>query len=372
MMKSSYKVKGAFAILAAIVSGCGGDADSGWRPTMENPPPAKFEYLGKDTSVFDMKDDDVVAAVNGAVLTKGDLVLRSKQIAWVLGRTQGLKEQLRNQMQTELSRSRIQSFVDNEVLKQKSREEGLVAEADIRKAAEEAMASFAKMHRIDREKIDAEFPGGGDAIRREAEDACWARAYLDKHEVKGIVVTDEAVSNILADVAAENAVIAASNRTIRARLEDIRRKIVAGEVTFEEMAEKFNEDASHGEDGYWGVFRRSDLPENEELFSLEVGEVSEIMNDGVSYFIVKMLKHDYAERNADGKLTKPETIELAHIELIQEELTVPAEGPEGIKADLQRQMDEQAVRECIDALKGTMSVVYPNGTNFWDRGEKNQ
>ena len=372
MIESRYMAAVAVGVLAAIAVGCGGDAGSGWSPTMENPPPAKFEYVGKDTSVFDMKDDDVVVAVNGAVLTKGELLLRSKQIAWALGRTQGLKEQLRNQMQTELSRSRIQSFVDNEVLKQKSREEGLVAEADIRKAAEEAIDSFAKTYRIAKSKIDVEFPGGRDAIRREAEDTRWARAYLDRHDVKGVVVTDEAVSNILADVAAENAAVTASNRTIRAKLEDIRRKIVSGEATFEEMAKKFSEDVVHGEDGYWGVFRRSDLPENQELFSLEIGEVSEIMNDGVSDFIVKRLNHDYAERNADGKTTKPETIELAHIELVQEELTVPAEGPEGIKADLQRQMDEQAVRECIDALKTTMNVVYPNGTNFWDRGEKNQ
>ena len=97
--------------------------------------------------------------------------------------------------------------------------------------------------------------------------------------------------------------------------------------------------------------------------------VSDIINDGVSFFIAKLIKHNPAVRDADGKLTKPESIELAHIELVQEELTVLAENADGIKKDLQRQMDEEAVRKHIDELKADVRIVYPHGTNFWERAK---
>jgi hypothetical protein len=320
--------------------------------------------------IQDLKEDDVIVAVNGVTLTKGDFLLSVKRFQWILSRNPAVRDRDRETALSLYREELIGRFVSRALLAQAGRDEKLLSEGEVRAKVDEAIDTFAKTYRIRKARIDVDFPGGMDAIQRDAEESVWSTAYTDKHAIKGIEVTDGAVSNVFAEIATENAAIAASNAMIRAKLEDIRNKIVSGAVTFEEMVEKYSE-GSEVERAFSGVFRRNELRQFPEVdfFAVEDGYMSGILDDGVSYSIVKLIKHEYAERDKKGKLVKPESVQLAYIEFIHEELLVLAQSAEGVKKDLQAQSDAEALRRKVEQLKSAAKVVYPHGTNFWKKAE---
>ena len=367
------KIFSAICLLVSLVllAGCSKSSGTGkWVPTMANPPPLKLSYVGKDTPIQALKEDDVIVAVNGVALTKRDFLLSLERFRWILSRNSAVRGRDRETAISMYQEELIDRFVSRALLAQAGRDERLLSESDVRAKVDEAIDSFVKTHRIRKDRIDGSFPGGMDAIQRDAEESVWSTAYTDKHAIKGIEVTDGMVSNVFAEIATENAVIAASNATIRAKLEGIRNKIVSGAVTFEEMVEKYSE-GSEVERAFNGVYGRNELRQFPEVdfFAVEDGYMSEILDDGVSYSIVKLIKHEYAERDKKGKLVKPERVQLAYIEFVHEELVVLAQSAEGVKKDLQAQSDAEALRQKVEQLKSAARVIYPHGTNFWQKAE---
>ncbi len=87
----------------------------------------------------------------------------------------------------------------------------------------------------------------------------------------------------------QNAEDEAERNVIRARIDDIRERIQAGE-DFAEMAREYSEDGSASQGGRLGTFGRGQMvPEFEEVaFSLEVGELSTVVETRFGYHLVQV------------------------------------------------------------------------------------
>ena len=352
-----------------IAAGCGDNAKtSSWEPTMENPPPARLKYLGKDTPVFSLKGDDVIVSVNGALMTRDRFDLLGKQMLWVLGHDKMMRQRDREQVYKNLMMGSIERFVETQLMLQRARSEKLATADELRQKAEEGVGNFCRRYSVKESQLAESFPGGLDEVRKDAEDAWWVNSYIVKHAIKGKPVTDEVVTNILRDIEAENAAVAATNAAIKALLERVRADIVSGAASFDEMADKHSDDEHRGPGGSWGVFRRSDLPDSDLIFDLAEGSVSDVLEDDDTYYIVRVDAKTPAQRNAEGKLVVPESVELSRIQQAKDEYTILAHV-DSLKADLQRQMDDLAVKADIERLAAEADIVYPHGTNFWTKVE---
>lgn len=71
---------------------------------------------------------------------------------------------------------------------------------------------------------------------------------------------------------------------------DVLSQIKAGEQSFAELAQKYSEDTTASEGGYLGVFPRGVMVEEfeEAVFSLEPGEVSDLVKTPYGYHIIKL------------------------------------------------------------------------------------
>jgi hypothetical protein len=353
----------------ALVTGCSKSSGDGkWSPTMENKPPLELSYVGKDTPVPQLKDDDVIVAVGGDALTKGEFYARMKQVEWTIKRTPGFRANDFSDAYQYAGRTLIPRYVRETVIAQTARDEKLATADEIRTNVEATVERFCGMYRIKRDDIDKAFPGGLAAVQRDAERSTWLRIYTKRHSIKGKTITDTVVSNILDQIASENAAIAVSNAAIRAKLEGFRADIVAGKAKFEDVAKKHSEDVNQEEGGFWGVFRRDTLSDSDLIFVLDEGAVSEVLEDGDSYYIVRVEKKTAAKRDAGRKLIEPETVTLSRIQLFKYEETVLASAGT-LKADLQQQMDDEALERHLETLMANAKIVYPHGTNFWAKAE---
>ena len=366
-MKQNFSM--CLLVALALVAGCSKSSGDGkWSPTMENKPPLELSYTGKDTPVSQLKDDDVIVAVNGESLTKGEFCARMKQVEWTIKRSPGFRGNNFLDAYQYAGSTLIPRFVRETVIAQTCRDEKLATADEIKAKVDGTVEKFCGMYRIKREAIDKEFPGGLSAVQRDAERTAWLKIYTERHGIKGKTITDETVTNILNQIAAENAVIAASNAAIRAKLEGFRADIVAGKVKFEDVAKKHSEDGNQEDGGFWGVFRRDTLADSDLIFVLDEGAVSEVLEDEEGYYIVRVEKKTVVKRDASGKLIEPETVTLSRIQLLKQEETMLASAGT-LKADLQSQMDEQALEKHLGALMAKAKIVYPHGTNFWVKAE---
>lgn len=360
-----------FAASLLLFAGCGEKPAAVWAPTMENPPATALSYCGKDTSVPNLKDADVIVAVNGATMTKAEFYKGMELIWWTLTQNKLMRDKDRTEIYNRFGRERIGKFVRDQVLIQRGRADRVATESEVRAAVADKIKTFCKTYAISEEKIDGTVPGGKIAVQRDAENNFWIRTYLERNKVKGPIITLEAVSNLMQEVAQENAAVARSNAVIKARLEVIRREIAAGRTTFAKMAAMYNDDEHCDSDGRWGIFRRRDLPEEgDAVFELPVGALSPVLEDDETYYLVTVLARNEPKRDKDGKLVAPESVELAKIQQTKEEYTVLADDAKGIQADFQRQMDNEAALERVEKLKAEATIVYPHGTNFWQQAKE--
>jgi peptidyl-prolyl cis-trans isomerase SurA len=92
-----------------------------------------------------------------------------------------------------------------------------------------------------------------------------------------------------------------------ARLEDIRTRILNGEVTFEEMASKFSDDGSARIGGDLGWAKRGKfVPEFEAAaFSLEPGEISPVVETEFGFHLIKLLERRGNSINVKHILVRP-------------------------------------------------------------------
>ena len=359
-----------FAALLALagLAGCGGEKpkrEAPWQPTLKNPPIREVK-VGKEMSVPEMKPDDVIVAVNGICLTKRQVDQELLAYAWHLRQDRRIRDNQRRSMYNIFGRRLIPSFVETQAFLWEAREKCHLEYTNVVAVAETNVIRNARHYGLSPKQYDKRVAGGNDAVRRAAEQLLWKTTYLAQCFKPKTVITDADVTNVIDGIVAENAEIAASNAVVRARLESIRARIVTGGEDFGKLADEFGEDEMQEKDGTgtWGEIARSDVSGDvaaEKMFALKVGEVSGILEEPEGYFIVKALAPP--KTGEDGKTR---TVKLARIWLERTPPIVLAES-KSLKKELQQQENSRELGELIAELSKKVTVVYPHGTNFWNK-----
>lgn len=341
-----------------LLAGCGKEnaLPREWAPRMSNPP-LRSVREAENRFVDEMSPDDVVVAVNGVPLTKRELDIRLHRYSFMLSRNPNMSGKERAARYEMYGKTLIDSFVNEQVFAWEGRKAQVLTETQLRQIVASNVVLNAKAFRVKPDQIDHAVPGGLSSLCHSIEDVAWAKAYADKHVVPDAEIDDSVVSNVLAEVSMENARITASNRLVRAKAERIRSEIQQGKITFESAAERYSFDFVGGEEfpGHWGTFRPGDIEDRslrQKLFSLELGELSDVIDDDEGYMIVRAVKDKGDARTFTRIL-------FAH------EPLVVLQDPKFLKRDLKNQMFSRGLRKLTAELCEKAQIVYPHGTNFW-------
>ncbi len=100
------------------------------------------------------------------------------------------------------------------------------------------------------------------------------------------------------------------NAEAKAQAEKVLTEVKAGDKTFEELAKEYSEDTSASSGGDLGFFGKGEMvaPFEEAVFSLEPGEVSDIVKTQYGYHIIKLIEKVPADDEGTG-----EQVHAAHI-----------------------------------------------------------
>lgn len=365
-MKKNLETVSAAALLA-VVCGCGG-SEQAYRPSLVNPDKSNPPAVGATKSMEQMAKDDIVVWVDGSAMTRQDF---DNALGFVNMRMRRAPSNLNPQQLMSIYQKQcfsiIPDFVSVQLLVHEARNRKLLSEEELVRRFEEQKDILAKQCRASIETVAKTFPGGMPAIDRMAETRVWQLEMVDK--IQPIAIVDApGVSNFLEIVRQNNLATATTNAMRKARLEAMRKDILAGKATFEDLAEKHSQChfKAPGSGGRWGSYRRNFFNKragNDEMgqaiFNLKEGEISEVLEDGQGYSIVKFVKYDDRFGDTDG-----EDRLLARI-FLKKDPPLVTETFDSMKELLTRQMKDQGVEKELNRLKSEAVIVYPHGTNFF-------
>lgn len=363
--------------LVALLGGCSKESTGSrwgeWSPVMTNPPVVDVKVYDDGKGVPELKPDDIVVAVDGEPLTRAMIDVKLKQMRWSLDRNKRMRRQEKDNAYKVFGKSLIKNWVRNRILIRESRRLGCATERQIRDAVEKGLDRYSVACRMNLATLDKKFPGGLYWLSKDIEDNVWVSSYISNHVHSTVVVDDALVESIKKPIKEENAAIAASNKVIYGRMEMIRREALKPGADFGALADKYSEDPQLVKDGtgYWGEFFASALEAGDparQIFDLDPGMVSEIIDDGEGYMIAKVLEINPPPA---GSGSRESSYSVARIYLEHGQETVFA-NEAGIKADLEMQYFGKAVAARVDELRKSAKIVYPHGEDFWSSRKRNE
>lgn len=370
-------------VLAAAVSlgGCRKSAKATphvgqkWQPTMSNPAVKSYPICEPKT-LDEMEDDDVIVAVNGVALTKADFGLAMKRYWWNLQLDKVGSMKNKEQSYRVYGRSFIDSFVGTQLFVWEAREQRLLTERMLLEDIDRGVANIARRYRCSPKVLYSQIPGGANELRRSLEDTIWASAYVASNVTATVTVSDAMVSNIIAQIDAENAAIAETNAVRLATVREMHRRVTEGGEDFGTIVDNFggDEDIEKGKNGYWDNYSTAmDVPDLivRKVFPLPKGGVSEVLEDDEGFYFIKVLErtekrvgtNDTAEVVVDYDLGR-------YFQPREESVQLAFKGDP--KAEFQKQFQNEANAKRLEELKQAAEIVYPYGTNFWSKAVKDK
>lgn len=284
------------------------------------------------------KEEEKVAVVNGTVISKRDFDVEMSRARQQIARG----GQPVSDVQLEAIRNEVlENLINRELLYQESHKKGIkVDEATINKelvalkgrfpSEEEFNTALDKMHltesgvrsEIERgmavqEFVDKEFAG-----KITVSDAD-SKNYYDNHPDAFKHPEEVCASHILINVEPEAQ--DSEKAEARKKIEEIQKKLKKGE-DFGTLAKEFSKCPSSEKGGDLGCFGRGQMvkPFEEAAFALEPGSVSDIVETGFGYHLIKV-----TEKKPTGTLAYPDVKDRLQQylkqEKVQEELSVYVE-----------------------------------------------
>jgi peptidyl-prolyl cis-trans isomerase C len=249
-----------------------------------------------------VQEREAVASVNGVLVPRTFLV---REVRRFEEQARGDGQVLDEGRQAELVRQALRTLVDMELLYQESRRRGFQVAPESIEAQIGALRS--------RFSGDGEFETalrqmgfGQGELSVELERQLGIQEMIDGAIAPEVSVSEEESRQFYADhpgyfivpeqVRARHILIRCSpddseqqKASARARLEDIRRRVAAGE-DFGELARELSEDGSGAEGGELGFFQRGEMVPafSEAAFALKVGELSEPVLTEFGYHLIQV------------------------------------------------------------------------------------
>lgn len=175
-------------------------------------------------------------------------------------------------------------------------------------------------------------------------------------------------SNVVAEVrgriAAFDARATASNAVIRTTAERVIKEVRGG-LDFAEAAKRYSyRSVEDGEE--WGDFSRDELVSDELCawaFAAKVGDVGGPFEYDDGLIVVKVLGH-----SAGATRSAPMALDIERVSLVRIVLpiceTLPQLDDDALKRQIRETREAESLEETLKRLQETLTVEYPNGTNF--------
>lgn len=330
---------------------------------------------GGEKTLAEMATNDVVVSVNGVTLTRQQYEANVLRIIQRLSQSPNMARGQVAAMTRTTVQTYIPRFVKAQLMIQEARRIGVVPNEELAKAAEASLVAKAKKAGQTLEQYLQTAAVGPESARREAEEAILIDALIKTNVLPRVNISSGFVAAAVATIRAENQAILATNMLKLATLKELRKQAMAGE-DFGRLA---NHHSDYGftvatTNGYWGKFERAEITDRAvrtAVFALKPGEVSEVLEDEEGFQIVKLLEHHEPVKDAQGHVIDLEAVSLARIFLMRE--SGVEELPESeIKQQLSERMRERMLEEYINELMAKADIVYPHGTNFWQKATGSQ
>ena len=172
-----------------------------------------------------------------------------------------------------------------------------------------------------------------------------------------VVVTEPMVQKRLKEIADYNARAEATNAVVFARATNVWQKIVGKEITFEDAAKAYSEDAYLAYGCEWGLFTREQLSDEAEVLkllpTLKVGDVTPPVESDGGLAILRMDASDDPDNVAFSRV-------FFRLPMFYTQET-PAEARTVLKEELSRELISETLKDVASKLK----IEYPDGTNVF-------
>ena len=333
------------------------------------PPPQKSASAASTTRKAASKaasDSSVVVCIDGQPLTRRDVVRNGKVMLTLnmnkMRRTKiGKKDweyllrYCAEAAKREVGRAAVRRYLADHRLTPDSNVVARLTRAFARRYGVKSK-KLKRWHTVD----DLKYMLGTNAFRVDAE----IRDRVDYATVTNailaanpVVVTEPMIQKRLKEIADYNARAEATNAVVFARATNVWQKIVGKEITFEDAAKAYSEDAYLAYGCEWGLFTREQLSDEAEVLkllpTLKVGDVTPPVESDGGLAILRMDASDDPDNVAFSRV-------FFRLPMFYTQET-PAEARTVLKEELSRELISETLKDVASKLK----IEYPDGTNVF-------
>ena len=333
------------------------------------PPPQKSASAASTTRKAASKaasDSSVVVCIDGQPLTRRDVVRNGKVMLTLnmnkMRRTkigkkdwEYLTRYCAEAAKREIGRAAVRRYLADHRLTPDSNVVARLTRAFARRYGVKSK-KLKRWHTVD----DLKYMLGTNAFRVDAE----IRDRVDYATVTNailaanpVVVTEPMVQKRLKEIADYNARAEATNAVVFARATNVWQKIVGKEITFEDAAKAYSEDAYLAYGCEWGLFTREQLSDEAEVLkllpTLKVGDVTPPVESDGGLAILRMDASDDPDNVAFSRV-------FFRLPMFYTQET-PAEARTALKEELSRELISETLKDVASKLK----IEYPDGTNVF-------
>lgn len=310
--------------------------------------------------------DPVVVRIDGQALTRRDVVRNGKVMLTLnmnkMRRTkigkkdwEYLTRYCAEAAKREVGRAAVRRYLEDHRLTPNSNVVARLTHAFARRYGVRSK-KFKRWHTVD----DLKYMLGTNAFRVDAE----IRDRVDYATVTNailtanpIVVTEPMVQRRLKEIADYNARAEATNAVVFARATNVWQKITGKELTFEDAAKTYSEDAYLAYGCEWGLFTREQLSDEAEVLrllpTLKVGDVTPPVESDGGLAILRMDASD-----------DPDNVAFSRV-FFRLPMFYTQETPAEARAALKEELARERISETLKDVASKLNIEYPNGTNVF-------
>ena len=249
--------------------------------------------------------DKVVAIVNGDVITLTEL---NEAVSFVLKDTEGtINFDGAEKDPAEIKRKVLDRLIDNKLIEQETKKMGIVVSE---KEIDNALENIQKENSISRKELVEKLESKGlslekykEQIRRGMEKMMLvnreikSRVVVNEDELKKYYTENMDFFKIVTEVRIQHILLPVPPNADEAKIKDAYEKArdllvkLSNKEDFGKLAKMYSQDTSSDSGGDMGWFKRGEVTPFLEkvVFSLKVGEVSDIIRSGLGLHIVKLM-----------------------------------------------------------------------------------
>ena len=338
----------AMLLLAVLIVGC-----------------EKEKVRSRELTFSEMMPGDVLVSVNGKGLTKQEVADKLLRIYQNVLHQPGSNKNVAGQTVMRERGRLIDQFIARRILSDAATRQNLISKDKVKEIVTTNMTEFAKERGLTLKEYEWRERDMARYLRDMIEENVLIEAFIATNITPYLEITPELVSNYLATVDAENAIVAKTNEIRRAELLKIREECLKNPNCWMPLAEKISlEDSSEGEVEYDDFMTPATA---EVVFTTPVGGITQPIEEEDGFRMVRVIGATaQGSTNSFGEVSARGTRTCSQI-YIEKDPYFMKWSFEDTTKELEQQRTTARVDAFVEESKtnGTNVIEFPHGTDFW-------